>query len=107
CAVAGTASDTTWRLSVGMATLGIGWSGMMVAGSTLLSASVPIERRPAVQGLSDVVMGVAGASAGALAGVIVAFFGYPTLALLAAIATLPLLALVLRRLPSGTLAECD
>jgi hypothetical protein len=57
-------------------------------------------------------MGVAGASAGALAGVIVDFFGFPTLALLAAIATVPLLALALRRVPvaavaGGTLAECD
>jgi hypothetical protein len=55
-----------------------------------------------------VVMGVAGASAGALAGVIVDFFGYPTLALLAAIATAPLLALSLRRLPVvGNVAGCD
>jgi MFS family permease len=117
CALAGTAGESTWRLAIGMGTLGAGWSALMVAGSTLLSASVPLDRRPSVQGLSDVVMGVAGASAGALAGVIVDFFGYPTLALLAAIATAPLLALVLRRLPvpagaggagaGGTLTECD
>jgi len=116
CALAGTAGESTWRLAVGMATLGMGWSALMVSGSTLLSASVPLDRRPSVQGLSDVVMGVAGASAGALAGVIVDFFGFPTLALLAAIATAPLLALALRRLPvaggiggpaDGTLAECD
>jgi hypothetical protein len=69
---------------------------------------VPVGRRAAVQGLSDVVMGVAGASAGALAGGIVDFFGYPTLALLAAIATAPLLALSLRRLPVvGNVAGCD
>jgi len=108
CALAGSAGESTWRLAVGMGTLGVGWSALMVAGSTLLSASVPIGRRAAVQGLSDVVMGVAGASAGALAGVIVDFFGYPTLALLAAIATAPLLALSLRRLPVvGNVAECD
>jgi MFS family permease len=108
CALAGSAGESTWRLAVGMGTLGVGWSALMVAGSTLLSASVPIGRRAAVQGLSDVVMGVAGASAGALAGVIVDFFGYPTLALLAAIATAPLLALSLRRLPVvGNVAGCD
>jgi MFS family permease len=107
CALAGSAGESTWRLAIGMSTLGLGWSALMVAGSTLLSASVSLDRRPSVQGLSDVVMGVAGASAGALAGVIVDFFGYPTLALLAAIATAPLLALALRRLPSGTLAGCD
>jgi MFS family permease len=116
CALAGSAGESTWRLAIGMATLGVGWSALMVSGSTLLSASVPLDRRPSVQGLSDVVMGVAGASAGALAGVIVDFFGFPTLALLAAIATAPLLALALRRVPvaavtgsvtGGTLAECD
>jgi MFS family permease len=116
CALAGSAGESTWRLAIGMATLGMGWSALMVSGSTLLSASVPLDRRPSVQGLSDVVMGVAGASAGALAGVIVDFFGFPTLALLAAIATAPLLALALRRVPGaavaggpagGTLAECD
>ena len=37
-------------------------------------------------------MGLAGASAGALAGVVVQVYGYPTLTLVAAIATLPLAA---------------
>ena len=64
CAVAGTAGHDTARLSVGLVLLGLGWSGTMVAGSTLLSESV---RRgatePSVQGLSDLVMGLAGASA--------------------------------------------
>jgi hypothetical protein len=39
-------------------------------------------------------MGLAGASAGAISGVIVAAWGYPTLALLAAVATVPLIVLV-------------
>jgi MFS family permease len=96
CALAGTAGHDTWRLSIGLALLGLGWNGTMVAGSTLLSESVPVEERAGVQGLSDVVMGVAGASAGALSGVVVDFFGYPVLALLAAVTTVPLLARVLR-----------
>jgi MFS family permease len=113
CAVAGTAQESTVRLSVGMTLLGVGWLGMMVAGSTLLSASVETEQRTAAQGLSDVVMGVAGASAGAIAGVVVDLFGYPTLSLLAAIATVPILALALRRIPAkeapaddGKLVQC-
>ncbi|WP_433216600.1 MFS transporter [Dactylosporangium sp. CS-047395] len=96
CALAGTAGHDTWRLSIGLALLGLGWNGTMVAGSTLLSESVPVEERAGVQGLSDVVMGVAGASAGALSGVVVDFFGYPVLALLAAVTAVPLLARVLR-----------
>ncbi|GAA3299405.1 MFS transporter [Dactylosporangium vinaceum] len=96
CVLAGTAAESTWRLSTGLALLGLGWSATMVAGSTLLSESVPLERRASVQGLSDVIMGVAGASAGALSGLVVDFFGYPVLCLLAGVAVVPLVARVLR-----------
>jgi MFS family permease len=96
CALAGSAGNDTPRLSVGLALLGLGWSGTMVAGSTLLSESVPVDVRPSVQGLSDVVMGLAGATGGAVSGVIVDLAGYPTLAALAAIATVPLIALASR-----------
>jgi predicted MFS family arabinose efflux permease len=65
----------------------------MVAGSTLLSESVSVELRASAQGLSDLVMGLAGATAGAISGVIVAAWGYPTLTLLAALATAPLIVL--------------
>ena len=53
--------------------------------------------RPAAQGLCDLTMGLAGASAGALSGFILQLSGYPTLNLLAAITTVPLLALALRQ----------
>jgi MFS family permease len=96
CAVAGTAGHDTVRLSLGLVLLGTGWSGTMVAGSTLLSESVAVANRPSVQGLSDLVMGLAAASAGALSGVVVAWSSYSTLTVLAAVATVPLLALALR-----------
>jgi MFS family permease len=105
CAVAGTAGHHTPRLSLGLALLGLGWSGTMVAGSTLLSESVPVAVRPAAQGLSDLVMGLAGAAAGAVSGLVVELAGYPVLALLAAVATVPLIALALRPLPAGALAK--
>jgi MFS family permease len=79
-----------------MMLLGLGWSGTMVAGSTLLSESVPIELKASAQGLSDLVMGLAGATAGAISGLILEGWGYPRLTLLAALATAPLL-LVLKR----------
>jgi MFS family permease len=96
CALAGTAGDNTPRLSAGLMLLGLGWSGTMVAGSTLLSESVSVDVRPGAQGLSDLVMGLAGATGGAVSGVIVDLAGYPTLAALAAISTVPLVALALR-----------
>lgn len=94
CAVAGTAGHDPTRLSVGLMLLGLGWSGTMVAGSALLSESMSAELRPSAQGLSDLLMGLAGASAGALSGVVLQAFGYPMLTLLAALATVPLAALI-------------
>ena len=91
CAVAGTAGHNSVRLALGMMLLGLGWSGTMVAGSTLLSDSVPIELKASAQGLSDLVMGLAGATAGAISGLILEGWGYPRLTLLAALATAPLL----------------
>jgi MFS family permease len=96
CAVAGTAGHESVQLSAGLFLLGLGWSGTMVAGSALLSESVPVAVRPSAQGLADLVMGLAGATGGALSGLVVAWAGYPTLALLAAIAAVPLFALALR-----------
>ena len=94
CALCGTARHGTTPLAAGLMLLGLGWSGTMVAGSTLLSESVPVELRAAAQWLSDLVMGLAGATAGAVSGVIVYAWGYPTLTLLAALATAPLILLV-------------
>jgi MFS family permease len=96
CAVAGTADHDTVRLAVGLGLLGLGWSATMVAGSTLFSESIEVALRPAAQGLNDIVMGFAGASAGALSGLLLQVGGYPTLTLLAGIAVVPLLALTLR-----------
>jgi MFS family permease len=94
CAVTGTADHHSAQLALGLMTLGLGWSATMVAGSTLLSDSIPVELRPSAQGLSDLIMGLAGATAGAVSGVIVHQWGYPTLTLLAAVATAPLILLV-------------
>ena len=95
CAVAGTAGHDATRLAIGLILLGLGWSATMVAGSSLLSQSMSPELRPAAQGLSDLVMGLAGALAGALSGVVVAASGYPTLTLVAALMTGPLAVLAL------------
>ncbi|NJC81784.1 MFS transporter [Planosporangium mesophilum] len=105
CAVAGTAGHHTPRLGLGLGLLGVGWSGTMIAGSTLLSESVGTVVRPAVQGLSDLVMGLSGAFAGAMSGLVVSWSGYPTLTLLAAIATVPLIALALRSVPALAISE--
>ncbi len=66
----------SWMLSVGLILLGLGWSATMVAGSSLIAGSVAVAERSAVQGASDVAMGLSAALAGALAGVVVDVFGY-------------------------------
>jgi MFS family permease len=96
CALAGTAGHDSIRLAAGLTVLGLGWSCTMVAGSTMLSESVPVEMRASAQGLSDFTMGIAGATAGALSGVVVGAWGYPTLALVAALAAAPFKLLVTR-----------
>jgi MFS family permease len=93
CALAGSAGYDSSRLAAGLFLVGLGWSCTMVAGSTLLTESVPLELRAAAQGFSDLIMGLAGATAGALSGVVVSAWGFPVLALVAAIATVPLIVL--------------
>lgn len=93
CVLAGGAGHNPTRLAAGLMVLGLGWSATMVSGSTLLSESVSVELRASAQGLSDLIMGLAGASAGALSGVVVNTWGFPTLVLLAALATAPLILL--------------
>jgi MFS family permease len=98
CVLAASAGHDSTRLAIGLTVLGLGWSSTMVAGSTLLSESIPAELRTSAQGLSDVIMGLAGAVAGALSGAIVHVWGFPTLALTAALATIPFMVLATRRI---------
>jgi MFS family permease len=97
CTVAGTAGEhDSVRLGIGLTLLGLGWSCTLVAGSTLLTESVPVDARPSAQGAADFVMNLAGAFASLVAGAVVGLAGYPLLALIAAIAVLPLVAAALR-----------
>ncbi len=87
CLFAGlSAAGFSWMLSVGLFLLGLGWSATMVAGSSLIAGSVAVADRSAVQGASDVAMGLSAALAGALAGVVVDVFGYGWLCLFAGVA---------------------
>lgn len=98
-AVAGLAADhEAQQLGIGLTLLGLGWSCTLIAGSTLLTESVPLEVRPSVQGTADLMMGIAGASAGLLSGVVVGFGSYALLNAIAAALIVPLLAWTLRSL---------
>jgi MFS family permease len=89
CALAGPAD--TGLLAVGLVLLGLGWSGGLVAGSALLSESVPVRVRPGVQGLADVAMNVSGAVGGIAAGLVFAGASYAALGVAAAVIAVPYL----------------
>ena len=72
-------------LGVGLFLLGLGWSCTLIAGSTLLTESVPVERKAATQGASDLVMNLGGALGGAFAGVIIATLSYGWLCAMSAV----------------------
>jgi MFS family permease len=95
--IAGTATGhESIQLAIGLFLLGLGWSCTLIAGSTLLTESIPAEERPNVQGTADLVMGVAGASAGLLSGLIVGLGSYALLNVISAVLVVPLVAATLR-----------
>jgi MFS family permease len=94
-AVAGTAGHSDVQITIGLVLLGIGWSASVIAGATKLTASLAAEDRPVVQGFSDLVMNLAGASGGLLAGIVVALSGFGTLNAAAAVLTIPVIVVVL------------
>ncbi|MFC9973373.1 MFS transporter [Spirillospora sp. NPDC127200] len=83
------------RLTVALVLLGLGWSFGLVGGSALLTESVPVADRPAVQGLSDLLMNGAAALGGLLAGAIVTALSYGALATAAVVLVLPMTAALL------------
>ena len=81
-AIAGFGQSSTAAVAVGLVLLGMGWSAATISGSTLLAESVGRDARVAVQGVSDMLMGAAGALGGALSGLVLGVAGYLGLNLL-------------------------
>lgn len=65
---------------VGLFLLGVGWSFGLVAGSTLLTESVPTETRVEVQGAGDLLMSLCGGIAAFSSGFVKQSFGFASLA---------------------------
>ncbi|MGY1653781.1 MFS transporter [Geodermatophilus sp. SYSU D01119] len=90
-AIAGTAPpEAAGRLGVGLLLLGLGWSCGLIAGSTLVTESVPAATRPAAQGGTDLLMGLGAAVAGAAGGPLLAAGGFGLVAGVSAALVLPL-----------------
>lgn len=56
--------------------LGLGWSASIVSGSALVGDAVSRAERAPLQGVSDLLMNLTGASCGALAGPVLTAVGY-------------------------------
>ncbi|MFF8639891.1 MFS transporter [Streptomyces sp. NPDC015345] len=69
-------------ITLGLVLLGVGWSFGLVTGTAIVTNSTPLATRAKVQGLVDVAIAVAGAIGGLTSGIVVAFAGYPILAML-------------------------
>ena len=92
-------ANDAYTLGVGLFLLGLGWSCTLIAGSALLSESVADTFKASSQGASDLVMNLAGAGGGAIAGVIIGTLNYGWLCFSAAVPVtiLAVLSLRLRR----------
>jgi len=74
--VAGLGHADRLMVTIGLTLLGLGWSAATVAGSALLSATLPADEKTNVQGLSDSLMNLSGAFGGAAAGLLLASFQF-------------------------------
>lgn len=82
----------SWEIGAGLFLLGLGWSFATLASSATIADQAPLDVRTDVQGMSDMLMGLTAAGAGAASGVIVGAAGYPVLAAFAAVLTLGVVA---------------
>ncbi len=74
--LAGTAGMNHTQITWGLFLLGLGWSAATVAGSALLSTSLPADQKTNVQGVSDSAMQFSGAFGGAVSGALLAGFEF-------------------------------
>jgi MFS family permease len=97
--IAGLGSEQEHLVTLGLFLLGLGWSAATVAGSALLVVSVPADQKTNVQGLSDSIQNLAGATGGAVAGSIVALSMFTGLnfAALAPVSAIILFSVVISR----------
>jgi MFS family permease len=91
CVTGMASAHDAWQMGAGMVLLGCGWSAGVVAGSALLTESVPARLRLSTQGVADLVMNVGGVVGGLLAGLVVSLWSFTVFGLLVSFAALPFL----------------
>ncbi|UKA64499.1 MFS transporter [Arthrobacter sp. FW306-04-A] len=94
--VAATApAQSMMQLMIALALLGLGWNFGLISGTALIVDATPLETRAKTQGSIDVLIALAGATGGALSGVVVAGTSYATLSLAGGILSLLLIPVVI------------
>lgn len=86
--------STVW-LAIALALLGLGWNFGLISGTALLVDATTIANRAKTQGKIDVLIALAGASGGALSGMIVAQTSYMVLSIVGGVLSLALIPVVL------------
>lgn len=83
-------------LIIALALLGVGWNFGLISGTALIVDATHPASRAKTQGTADVLIALAGASGGALSGIVVAQSSYAALSLAGGILSLLLIPVVLR-----------
>jgi MFS family permease len=94
--VAATApADSMLQLTIALALLGLGWNFGLISGTALIIDATTIETRAKTQGSIDVLIALAGATGGALSGMVLASSGYAALSLAGGVLSVLLIPVVL------------
>jgi MFS family permease len=94
-------------LALALVLLGLGWNLGLLAGTTLLTAALPLAGRARVQGRVDVAVALAGATGGLGSGFVVAAAGYAELSLAGGTLALVVLGAALRPPPRPAEVQQD
>ncbi|WP_307208348.1 MFS transporter [Paenibacillus harenae] len=86
-------ADSLTLLIVALALLGLGWNFGLISGTALVVDATNIENRAKTQGALDVFIAIAGASGGALSGMVVAGASYAALTIAGSVLSLLLIPL--------------
>lgn len=87
-------ADSLLVLIIALALLGLGWNFGLISGTAIIVDATDPSTRAKTQGSVDVLVALAGASGGALSGMVVAHSSYSTLSLAAGILSLVLIPVI-------------
>ncbi len=100
-------ADSLPLLILALALLGLGWNIGVISGTAQIIDATPPATRAKTQGSLDVLVSLAGASGGALSGVVAANTSYAVLSLAGGVLSLLLIPVILWSRASGRRAEHD